>query len=211
MKKNARKRKQTFLASRRGVIMIAAIAVLVLVINIITASYSWFTPGDVDGTGMRYSYDGQARSEDCSFKTYLGTKVTESNKGSHAGYFVNQIDYEPDERTTAVSISAGDTQYFKTEIINADRYYASDISLCISQIPAAQCMFAVTYPSNTVRLINSGSTTYDYFIVRDAYVKKNVETDVNGPGLLVIEWFVKNNHATNSLSINPSNLYLMYN
>ena len=45
MKKSANsKERQVFLCSRRGVILVALIAVIVLVINLITASYSWFTP-----------------------------------------------------------------------------------------------------------------------------------------------------------------------
>ena len=68
-------------------------------------------------------------------------------------------------------------------------------------------MLAVTFPSNTVRSTGSSAAT-DFYIIRNAYVKKNVATDADGPGLLEVEWFVK---STSNTSLNFTKLYLMYN
>lgn len=213
MKRNSRKDKRNkFIASRRGVVMIAVIALLILIINIITASYSWFTPQNVNGTGMQYSYSGSARSEDCHMSTFLGTKVTGSiGEGQeNYGYYINQIRYANTARTTSVTIAAGATQYFKTEIINQDTKYASCISLYITSIgnisATNTCTLAVTFPSNSVRTLTAQSNN---FIIRNAYVKRKDTQDVNGPGLLSVEWFVKNNGAT-AIAVNPSHLYLTY-
>lgn len=205
MKKNAKnKKRQVFLRSRRGVIIVALIAVMVLLINLISASYSWFTPQENKKGGMAYSFDGRARSENCSMSTFLGTKVTATNK--QQGEYINQIRYDSSESTGNVSVAGSAVRYFKTEIINADSENASDISLYLKTMPA--CTLAVTYPGNSVRIFSSVQN--DCYIVRDAYVKKNVSTDVNGPGLLEVEWFVKNN-GSSAITINLNNLYMLYN
>ncbi len=202
-KKSQKDKRKVFLASRRGVIMISTIAVLVLLINLITASYSWFTPQNVNGTGLQYTFDGKPRSENCSFKTYKGTKVTDGDR--QEGEYLGQIRYDANETTGNVSVAANSVQYFKTEIVNADTQNASDVSLFIKSMPA--CTVAVTYPANSVRIVSS--TTSDYYIIRNAYVKRKDTADVNGPGLLVVEWFVKT--GSSIATINLNNLYLTYN
>lgn len=212
-KRKAKSKKQLmFMRSRRGVILVALIAVMVLIINLISASYSWFTPENVNGTGMKYDYESKARSENCTMSTYKGVKVTGNNGNgqTHAGYYLNQIHYDSSATTSNVSIASGATQYFKTEIINQDTKNASGISLYITGISGVNasntCTMAVTYPSNSVRTLTTSGTN---FIIRNAYVKRKDAQDVNGPGLLVVEWFVTNN-GSSSISVNPSNLYLTY-
>lgn len=204
MKKKTKKNKRkVFIASRRGVLMVAVIAALVLLINIITASYSWFTPQQDAKSGMQYIFQGKARSESCTFSTFKGTKVTTADIPN--GQYVNMINYGSSAVTGSQTIAANSIGYFKTEIINSDTNNASDISLYIKSMPA--CTLAVTFPGNSVRTFSSAQT--DCYIVRDAYVKKNVATDVNGPGKLVIEWFIKT--GSSSVTINLNNLYLLYN
>ena len=212
MKKSANsKERQVFLCSRRGVILVALIAVIVLVINLITASYSWFTPQQDKKGSMAYSFDGKARSESCTMSTFIGAKVTGDN--IRQGEYINQIRYESSGTTGTVFVSAASSSnqpgisYFKTEIINSDINNASYISLYIKNMPA--CTLAVTYPGNSVRTFSSGQT--DCYIVRNAYVKKHIDTDVNGPGLLAIEWFVMNYNTSSNVSINLDDLYLLYN
>ena len=212
MKKNEKdKNRKIFISSRRGVIVVALIAVMVLMISLITASYSWFTPQEDKKGSMAYAFDGNVRSENCSMSTFKGTKkaATEYENGQ-IKYYKNQIVYNSSASTGSVSIAAGATQYFKTEIINADTNYASDISLFIKELPAGNMTLAVTYPGNSVRTVSNSSKTYDYYIVRDAYVKKYVSTDVNGPGKLEVEWFITNN-GSGSISVNLNYLYLLYN
>lgn len=205
MKKKAKdKNRQIFISSRRGVIVIALIAILVLMINLISASYSWFTPQEDAKGSLAYAFEGNVRSENCSMSTFKGDKNDTADISQNK--FKNQIIYQTTEATGSVSIAAGKTQYFKTEIINADTQNASDISLYIKSMPAGT--LAVTYPGNSVRVFGTSQT--DCYIVRDAYVKKYVSTDVNGPGKLEVEWFVTNN-GSSSISVNLNNLYLLYN
>lgn len=206
MKKKAEKKKMLLRSTRRNVIVIALIAVLVLVINLITASYSWFTPQEDKKTGMSYSFSGLARSENCTMTTYKGKRLASANGDERGdGQYWGQLVYESSP-AASTSVAAGKTQYFKTEIINGDANNASDISLYISSLPA--CTLAVTYPGNSVRTFAGQQT--DLYIVRDAFVKRKDTADVNGPGKLEIEWFVTNN-GSSSITVNPNNLYLLYN
>lgn len=206
--KTKKDKKQAVLHSRRGVILIALLALTVLVVNLITASYSWFTPQSESGVSVGYAYEGQLRSRDCTMNTILGTKAAVAQ----GGIYVGQINYDPSLTSNEIpsnheiSIASGATRYFKTEIINHDTQNATDIALYIKSIP--ECVIAVTYPSNSVRTISTPS--YDYYLIRNAYIKKYVATDVNGPGLLQVEWFVKNN-GTSTITIDLDDLYITYN
>lgn len=197
--------------TRRGVILISVLAVLILMVNIITASYSWFTPQTVNGSGMQYVDTGYIRSEQCTFKTYRGT----INTNYSAGHYIDQIDYNTE--ITSESVPAGQTKYFRTSIVNADKKAASDVSLYFSSFgdSGSNLTVAVTYPSNTVRTVSGEQT--DYCLVRNAYVKVNDDNDVDGPGLLQVDWFVKNN-GSSAVTINVgrmggsnANMYIMYN
>ena len=196
------------LHSRKGVILLALIALMVLIINLISASYSWFQPSTVTKKSVGYSYDGKLRSQDCDMTTILGTKAAEADPDG--GIYKGQIDYNPNlssnqHATNTISIAAGATQYFKTEIVNRNTENATDISLYIKVMPA--CTVAVTYPSNSVRTVSDSRN--DYYLIRNAYIKKYVPTDVNGPGLLEVEWFVKNT-GSSGISINLDYLYIIY-
>lgn len=203
------KQKKKFELSRRGVIFVALIAVAVLVINLITASYSWFTPTTDTKAGLDYSSADpiKTRSEDCETPlTYVGTKATAAvAEGNGYSKFKNQIDYAVNA-SGSVTLTAGVTTYLKTEVINTNTNYGSDISLYIKDLPV--CTIAVTYPSNSVRQITSTDEGKDYYIIRNAYVKKYVSTDVNGPGLLEVEWFIT---PSTGGTLNLNNIYVMYN
>ncbi len=40
--------------TRRGVVLISVLAIVILIVNIVTASFSWFRPQSVAGAGMEY-------------------------------------------------------------------------------------------------------------------------------------------------------------
>ena len=191
--------------TRRGVVLISVLAALILIINVITASYSWFTPKSVAGAGMQYVEDAYTRSEQCTFSTYEGTKRTEYA----TGHYIDQVEYSSSAITSA-TIPKGETKYFRTSIINADTKYASDVSLYFSSFGEADCNLtvAVTFPSNTVRKVSKAEP--DYYLIRNAYVKIHDDNDVDGPGLLQIDWFVTNN-GTGPVTLDLSNMYLLYN
>ena len=207
MKKRTKaKKRKLFVASRRGVIVVALIAVLVLVINLITASYSWFTPQEEAKRGMSYSFSGKARSESCTMTHYSGHKLSlaDGDELETGQYWGQMVYFTPNN--TNVTLSANEIAYFKTEILNSDENNASDISLYIKGLK--NCTLAVTYPGNSVRKIAAGETA-DVYIVRNAYVKRKDNADVNGPGKLEIEWFVIG--ATGGTSFDLNNVYLLYN
>lgn len=223
-KKRKEKKKIQSLYTRRGIILIVILAVMILLVNVITASFSWFAPKDpVTNVGMKYERITNNRSERCDFSTYQGTIVESYSTGNYIG----QINY--DTQVTHVTIGPGDTEYFRTSIINSDPLYPSDISLYFASLghthdqsnpsdaATTNLTVAVSFPSNTVR-IESGEKT-DYCLARNAYVKPHDTTDVDGPGLLQIDWFIKNN-GSESVTINLdeernggdyANMYLMYN
>lgn len=201
--KKAEKKKAKLFTTRRGVVLIALMAAIILVINLITASYSWFTPQSDTKQGMKYGFEGKIRSENCTMSTFSGTKVTASNRGE--GEYVDQIRYDTSAASGTKTVAANQTMYFKTEIINNDTNNASDISLFLSSI-SGKFTIAVTYPGNTVRKYTSDQT--DLSIVRDAFVKRKDVADVNGPGKLEIEWFIT---AQTQTTFSIGNLYLLYN
>ena len=198
-KKEKQKRQKLLLQSRRSIILIALIAVMVLLINLVTASFSWFTPQPDPKSGMQYSFNGKVRSENCTMSTFVGTKVTSSNKQD--GEYINQIRYDGEHSyASSVTYSAG-TNYYKTEVINSDGVNASDISLYASGLPAGT--LAVAYPGNSVRTFSSAPED-EVYIVRDAYVAPHDDAGDNGNTKLVIEWFVI---ASGSGTVNLTLLY----
>lgn len=204
MNKEKKSQQKQFLRSRRGIILIALIAVMVLLINLITASYSWFTPQSDAQRGMKYEFSGKVRSENCSVTTFTGIKVTASNKGE--GEYINQIRYDSEHSIaygSSIPCAANTTNYYKTEIINGDGVNASDISLYANGLPA--CTLAVTYPGNSVRKFSSSPG--EIYIVRDAYVPPHDKSDESGnSNKLVIEWFVTTGNTSGNI-----NLTLLYN
>ena len=242
-----KKKKTRQMMTRRGVILIALIAAMILVVNMIVFSYSWFTPKTVAGDGLALDKTATIRSERCTFSTYQGTPVTDSNwettpppcgpsdKSLRAqGYFIDQVAYAdnpiaedavipiPKATTTTENgetVTVPGRVYFRTNIQNTDTEHPSVISLYHHQM-LEDVGVAITYPSNTYH--RTEAVYDDYFILRNAYVKVKDEADVDGPGLLQVEWFVENFDTENPKSIRVTRqttgvatpiewLYLMYN
>lgn len=256
MKNKDQKKKKMKSVNRRGIVLIAVLAMLILLVNIISFSYSWFQPRAVDGRGVKFDEVTRLRSEDCTFETYKGHVVTAQDKLDDEGketklygdYFIDQIKYEPEALEDLVLNSAPDAQtddsvtkvtipkaigsgdgrvngrvYFRTNIQNNSTEYPSVVSLYAHSMPAG-LMVACTSPSNTVRFVGDSAKS-DYYIIRNAYVKVKNESDVDGPGLLSVEWFIENTtddpidvkitatcHTENGKKmIDDPGLYLMYN
>lgn len=196
-KRDNKKKEKRLLVTRKGIALVIILALMILIVNIVTASYSWFMPLAENHNGMGYQSDTNLRSENCSFVTYAGTK--QSN---------DSIDYNETVPITSssYSINANTPYYFKTKIVNADTKFSSNVSLFFESMPADTTL-AVTFPSNTVRATGSSPET-DFYVIRNAYVKVYVSTDADGPGLLEVEWFVK---STANTSLDFTKMYLMYN
>ena len=227
-KKLERQKKRSLIT----VIIILSLAVLILIINLLSFSYSWFTPSSDPGQGLSFDQNYQIRSENCTFTTFQGEVVTSTNQSQHPGYKLDQVAYSGTAipANEVISVPAGERVYFRTEIQNNDTKYPSVVSLYHTNMPANLAV-AVTYPSNTYHFVGTeadlatyfgaGATTWpDYFIIRNAYVKVKDQNDVDGPGLLPVEWFVENRSSSavtirvtpyTSGGVTDVELYLMYN
>ena len=189
-KTNAKTDKKRLLSKRNGIILIVLLAVMILVINIITLSYSWFSPEVKRGIGMHYGAELTVRSQNCSITHSVGS-VT---KGA--------ISYTAWNGSSTVTVEAGNKiQYFKTTVTNSDPN-PTNISLYISSLPA--CSLGVATPSNTYRTFAEAQT--HIYILRNAYIEPLKD---GTPGMREIEWFVKTSDT--AVTIDLSNVYLMYN
>ena len=194
------------LFAHKGIVLIAILAVLILIVNIITASFSWFVPQE--GKRMSYERSFTVRSENCTMSTHIGEEYVYNASTNHKDHPTGYIVYEENASTDSVTINVGERAYFRTIIQNSSEVlYPSNISLYIADFPST-CSIGVESPSNSYRSFSEAKT--DLYIVRNAYVKTYVATDVDGPGKLYIDWFVVNN-ASSSKSVDLSKLYLVYN
>ena len=69
-KSKKKKAMKKAIMNRRGIFLILLLAVLILVLNIITASFSWFQPLTGTHNGMQYQETTGVRSENCTYVTY---------------------------------------------------------------------------------------------------------------------------------------------
>ena len=205
-KKNTRpasrrkKGKKAGKSADRGAKLIALLAILILTVTVVTASYSWFKPSEVESTGITYKSDVSFRSENCSISHYSGSKdvngvITYTSLGTlTAGNAV-------------ISVTAGTTAYFKTEITNNDATYPTVISLFMEEFPnsAVSASFGVAAPSNSFRTVSSVQT--DFYIIRNAFINKNDRN--NEDASLSVEWFVK--AGVSDVTFDLRKIYLMYN
>ena len=235
------------LQNHRGIMLIALVTAMLLVVSLVVFSYSWFKPEEnLAAQGLEAEINATIRSERCTFETYQGTLVTETNWESggdnsfrRQGYFIDQVAYDSTAiaenavitipRATSVTEDGETTVipgrvYFRTNIQNNDTEHSSVISLYHHEFPD-ELGLGVTYPSNTY-FINDFGDYSDCWILRNAYVKVKDEADVDGPGLLQVEWFVENFDTASTKSIRVTTqttglpagvtapiqwLYLMYN
>lgn len=193
--------------SRFGLILILSLALIILLINVITASYSWFNPDSFKGSQINYEAAYSLRSEKCTYETFLGHKVAKPNSNSGTVQVYGNIEYETSKSTGSVTCSANSYTYFRTNITNADNKYASNVSLFISSFPGSSSGgvgLGVSFPSSSYHIYTENKA--DVYIIRNAYV---VQYDDENSGVLSVEWFV-NNMSNSNVTVNLNNLYLMY-
>lgn len=180
------------LTKRNGVILVVFLAVLILVINLITLSYSWFSPEVKKGTGMQYNATLTVRSQNCAITHTEGTVTN------------GVIDYST-PASTSITVAANSIKYFKTTVANSDPN-PTNISLYISSLHEVENAYGlgVAYPSNTYRKYTDAQT--HLYILRNAYVEG---AEGGTSGLLEIEWFIKTSGS--EVTVDLDDLYLMYN
>ena len=182
---------------RTGVIVVVLLALLILAVNLITFSYSWFLPEIKKGSGVQYSADLTVRSENCGLSHTKGSV-------SNGAITYNALTGEEAE-TKSIRVNANSIQYFRTTVTNYD-VNATNISLYIESLPAADNEYGlgIATPSNTYRTFTEAQT--QVCILRNAYVKGE---QYGTKGQLAIEWFIKTSGT--AVTVDLDDLYLMYN
>ena len=184
-------------------ILCVLMAILTIVIAMTTVSFSWFEPDVKEGIGLQYKDEAPLRDEDCEITaTYSGAY---NNNPGTTGYGL--VQYSDQVGTESVTVSSGQTVYYKTVIKNSSETYDTVVSLYIPtfMVNSGAGSIGVAMPTNSFRTFSA--TQEDIHIIRNAHVKMHVSTDAN-PGKLAVEWFVKCDSG--SVTLNPSQVYLMY-
>ena len=199
-------KKLSLFSSRKGTLLLSLMVIMLIVVNLIVSSYSWFTPASQKGTGVKYNTPIEFRSEKCSMKQYTGTE----NAGVIEYSEITTIDQENYQFTLSGGDSdEGSTYYFKTEITNDDPNYPTIVSLFFSSIAAPSggtVGFGVAEPSNSYRTYNSALT--DYYVIRNAYIEKNDGHNIESS--ISVKWFVKVPKNASAV-IDLRNMYVTYN
>ena len=210
MSKKKRSNKKP-LVKRNGFMLVALLAVMILIVSIVTMSYSWYEPAVKKGTGMSYSADVVVRSNHC---TITGTKAAATENAKELSAKTGELVYDTDV-TSEVTVPANQIWYFRTTIKNADSA-PTNISLYLKSLPTkvggaspsasfAEFGFGVAVPSNSYRKYTTAQN--DFYIVRNAYIYGADSEE--GSDVLNVDWFIKTGSA--SISFNPADLYLNYN
>ncbi len=184
-------------------ILCVLMAILTIVIAMTTVSFSWFEPDVKEGIGLQYKDEAPLRDEGCDITaTYSGSY---NNTPGSTGYGL--VQYGDQISTANVTVSSGQTVYYKTIINNNSEIYDTVVSLYIPTftVNSGTGSIGVAMPTNSFRTFSATQT--DIHIIRNAHVKKYVSTDAN-PGELAVEWFVKCDSG--SVTFNPSKVFLMY-
>lgn len=183
-------------------ILCVLMAVLTIVIAMTTVSYSWFEPDVKEGIGLQYTDEAKLRDENCEILTYSGAY---NNTPGSTGYGL--VQYSGQVGTGNVTVSTGQTVYYKTVIKNNSEKHDTVVSLFLPTftVNSGTGSIGVAMPTNSFRTFSSTQT--DIHIIRNANVKMFVDTDAN-PGEISVEWFVR--CETGSVTFNPSKAFLMY-
>ena len=207
-KKNINKRFEDIM-KRKGMNIVLILAVLILVVSVVSLSFSWFSPGSQTGKGVGFDADIAMRSENCTIKTYMSNSINSASDG--------KIIYAENQTTGTVTVSAGERVYFKTDIENQDSS-GTNVSLYISEIPStvggsdpgsssfSSIGLGVATPSNTYHTYTTKQT--DVYIIRNAFVHGNDGSDEEYT--TTVEWFVRN-YGSSDVVIDLDKLYIMYN
>lgn len=204
--KNGKKAKNKKLLNRRGIILIVVLAVLILLINIITASYSWFSPVSKSGIGMQFQQGNYIRSEDCSFKVYDCSSSPPSFATTYPE-LGNQFSVSKASNSNNPTVGL---HYYRITVTNNDSANGSNFSIFIDSTIPAGTTIGMVAPTNSVHTYSS-ATTGGVFLARNAYVSPH-DTTKTGAGTLDIDFFIRYTGSDNNgISIAKSAVKLMYN
>lgn len=232
-KSKSDKKKRFF--GKKGYTITIVLAALILVVSIITLSYSWFSPMSQSGTSMSYSANIKVRSENCEIKgTYPATSENHLPMSAKTGNLESSYVSEPVESVTvkliesAVDLDSGvelpaDTNYdtanqiyyFRTKIDNND-VQPTNVSLYLKSVPTlvdestpgetfSQFGIGVASPSNSYHTYTSQQS--DVCIVRNAFIRGMNDEKYE---TLYVDWFVRITDTSVKIDFN-NNLYLRYN
>ena len=197
--------KKKKITTRKGVMLVSLLAILIVVVSIITASYSWFLPTSTKSTGISYNSSAGFRSESCTVKHYAGTKNATTGVISYS---------KTEIATNTQSITRGTKAYYRTEITNTSSDYTTVFSLFFSNFPNqtdptinafGNVSLGISYPSNTFRTLSEVQT--DYPLLRNVYLNANDGT--NEDASISVEWFVVADDSSD-FSFDINNIYLVY-
>ncbi len=180
--------------------------ILIVVLSMLTFSFSWFAPGSETGVGLQFSETTSVRSENCKYTTYTG----DNNNGVIS--YENVINASTE--VTVSSQGSGNNAtpgfaYFKTVIQNVNDNYDTNISLYLPQFNVdteTTAAIGVAVPTNTYKSYKGNNS--DVAIVRNAYIAA-YSYDKDASGSISIEWFVKCDKG--AVTLNPGSVYLTYN
>ena len=201
-KKTVANKERNKLLAKRGIPLVLTLAVLILLVNVITASYSWFSPTSLSGAGMKFQQSDFIRSENCSLKLFQGTKVNGVITYSEVSTNTS-VDSTPSTDPTV------GLNYFRVVVKNDDTVNASNVSILFNCTINADTTIGIMTPSNAVHTYTSDMAEKTVFLVRNAYVKKLVSTEVN-PGELYVDFFIRYT-GSDSFTLSPSDLIILYN
>lgn len=169
--------------------LIVVLALLIVVVGAISASYSWFTPGTDSGSAMKLVEETVAfRSHNCTLVTYdEGTTVVDSKE---------------------YTLTPGEIKYFTTTITNTNGENSTNVSLYATNVIAGMGI-GVSRPDNNYKKYSSGAS--DKPIMRNAYISAK-DSAVVGSGYVDVVWFIKNIGNSNiSFTMGKIKPYITYN
>lgn len=163
----------------------AIICLIVILASVIalTASFSWLDrpDGTIEGGSMRLTASAVVKSENCSVTTYACT-------------LDNGKIIQGDEVTTtgSYSISAGGSQYFRSQVTNNDSV-PNNISLANLNLSGAGSTQIINLsPLKTTSAYSSGM-----------YISKHLTVDANNT--LNVEWYIYNS-GSSDITVTFANL-----
>ncbi|MBQ9743306.1 MAG: hypothetical protein IJV88_06535 [Ruminococcus sp.] len=183
-----KKEKRTFRLISQIIIL-----VLVVIMGIGTTS-SWYNRtqnSSQTGAILSYEQTGKVNGTGCTLQTFLGTNDN------------GVVDYSDTEQTEAVTVAAGSTVHFETVVTNSGNNGAASVSLYLkSSAQSYAAYIGVRELEKTYKPFTGISSGGNYYICIEDNIP--VENDASSS----VYWFIKSDAA---LTIDPNNLYVVYN
>ncbi len=180
---------------KRSFRLISQIIILVLIVVMgIGTTSSWYNRtqnSNQTGAILSYEQTGVVNGTGCTTETFLGTDDN------------GVVDYSDTKQTEAVTVAAGTTVHFETVISNKSNRGAATVSLYLkSSAQSYAAYIGVRELEKTYKPFTGISSGGSYYIcIEDNIPVKNNSTSA-------VYWFVKSDAA---LTIDPNNLYVVYN